>query len=730
MKDLSSFNNSLKKNKLLISFISISLVAMSVAAYYVQKPKDITTNYAALIGDANGDGTVNILDFQILSNTFGKTSGEQGYDGRADFNGDNAIDILDFQILSNNFGMVAPTITPTPNSVTATPTGSICLNSNPTTWVSKLFSTQTGRFTALFDAAPSANLIDSPMGLSQSAPSAFTGLANIVRFNSSGFIDARNGSLYSAQTQVSYSGSVNYHFRLLVDIPNHKYDIYVTPPGSAEKTIGLGYAFRSEQATVTSLAYFGANTISGNTTICNFQVSSSTTSVTPTSRLTVTPTPASPVTISVTSPTAGSIHSGLFTLAATATTTSGGSINQVDFRIDQTNLGADGTSPFSIVLDTTRYTNGSHYISATAYDTRGNGADSRFVQFYIQNGVTLTPTPSGPTPTFPPISSNTGVWLSQQQIMALPTTGTAWNNVVNWANKPIGTPSINNQDSDSDQVALAQAFTCARINQHCSEVGAALNTLASTTPSGDRALAWGRNISSWVIAADTVYNSGNPSGINISNFKSWANRAIRTNSSEGETIIQCHEHRPNNWSTMCGGSRIAADLIDGDTADLNRAWDEYRGYVGDRSSGYLFANTVVTTNWRCPGDSDRTAINPRGCVKFGHNFDGVLPAEMLRQGEYSSWPPNLGTVYPFNGLAGIMLQAELLARHGYPSFTVADSAMLRAYGWLIDVAGFSGTSRTDWMPYIVNKRYAKSYPTIEPPLPGQNIGFVDWTHAR
>jgi len=55
-------------------------------------------------GDVNGDGVVNILDFQLLSNSFGKSQGQTGYNANADFNGDNVVNILDFQILSNNFG--------------------------------------------------------------------------------------------------------------------------------------------------------------------------------------------------------------------------------------------------------------------------------------------------------------------------------------------------------------------------------------------------------------------------------------------------------------------------------------------------------------------------------------------------------------------------------------------------------------------------------------------------
>lgn len=55
-------------------------------------------------GDANRDGFVDVLDFQLLSNSFGKVPGQTGYNANTNFNGDGSVDILDFQILSNNFG--------------------------------------------------------------------------------------------------------------------------------------------------------------------------------------------------------------------------------------------------------------------------------------------------------------------------------------------------------------------------------------------------------------------------------------------------------------------------------------------------------------------------------------------------------------------------------------------------------------------------------------------------
>ncbi len=125
-KQVYKFNN-IKKYILLPVIVLIS-TSVFVYSYLVQKPKDITTNFAALIGDVNADGKVDILDFQILSNAFGKVSGQSGFDARADLNNDSAIDILDFQMLSNNFGMtVSTTVTPTrpPATVTRAPSSTL-----------------------------------------------------------------------------------------------------------------------------------------------------------------------------------------------------------------------------------------------------------------------------------------------------------------------------------------------------------------------------------------------------------------------------------------------------------------------------------------------------------------------------------------------------------------------------------------------------------------------------
>ena len=57
-----------------------------------------------LFREKDGTNQVDIVDFSILRSTFGKSSGQPGYDGRADFDANQQVDTLDFSLLRANFG--------------------------------------------------------------------------------------------------------------------------------------------------------------------------------------------------------------------------------------------------------------------------------------------------------------------------------------------------------------------------------------------------------------------------------------------------------------------------------------------------------------------------------------------------------------------------------------------------------------------------------------------------
>jgi len=123
---------------------------------------------------------------------------------------------------------------------------------------------------------PSANNIDVLTGLSSGSASGFTNVAAIVRFASSGKMDARNGGAYAAAATIPYAAGGSFHFRLVINVPAHTYSIFVTPPGGNEQTVGSNYAFRTEQNTVTSLDSWGVIVNKAGTSLtnraCNFWV--------------------------------------------------------------------------------------------------------------------------------------------------------------------------------------------------------------------------------------------------------------------------------------------------------------------------------------------------------------------------------------------------------------------------------------------------------------------------
>src|SRR5262249_19109590 len=101
----------------------------------------------------------------------------------------------------------------------------------------------------------------------------WTGLATIVRFNSSNTIDARNGSIYSAAIGVQYTAGATYHIRETVDVTTHTYSVFVTAPGGTEQLLAQNYSFRTEQQGVTSLDNVTAVAEAGSLTVCNVAAS-------------------------------------------------------------------------------------------------------------------------------------------------------------------------------------------------------------------------------------------------------------------------------------------------------------------------------------------------------------------------------------------------------------------------------------------------------------------------
>jgi hypothetical protein len=107
----------------------------------------------------------------------------------------------------------------------------------------------------------------------------------------------------------------------------------------------------------------------------------------------------------------------------------------------------------------------------------------------------------------------------------------------------------------------------------------------------------------------------------------------------------------------------------------------------------------------------------------------------MRRGGLYQWEPGY-TSYPWVGLEGLIPAAVILSRAGYPSFDVADGAVLRTheYLWYVrtqtgDARWFDGV-RAREIVHLVNVVYGSSFPVGQVVGGGRTVGYTGWTHAQ
>jgi hypothetical protein len=332
-----------------------------------------------------------------------------------------------------------------------------------------------------------------------------------------------------------------------------------------------------------------------------------------------------------------------------------------------------------------------------------------------------------PGPRHPIAAASGGVWVSAAELAARPTAGPAWSRLVAAADGAWGPANIADQDSKHDVYTLAAALVYARTGQGRYRTKAAAGIAGAVgTERGGRTLALARNLASYVIAADLIDLRGFDPAAGA-RFAGWLD-AVRTETLDGKTLISTHEVRPNNWGTMAGASRIAAALYLGDTADLARAADVFATYVGERSATRTFR--FKDLSWQA--DPTRPlGINPVGAAKGGIDLDGALPDDLRRGCAIAPVPCH--TVYPWEALQGVVVQAELLARHGYPAYTWGHEAVARAAGFLERLdrrfGGWWATGDDTWLPFVLSHAYGPRWPVPDRARPGKILGWTDWVYG-
>jgi hypothetical protein len=331
---------------------------------------------------------------------------------------------------------------------------------------------------------------------------------------------------------------------------------------------------------------------------------------------------------------------------------------------------------------------------------------------------TPIPCEQGPEPQEPYL----GMWISGEELACLPTSGVAWEQLKAVADQESGQPDLGDQNDNTNVAVLAKALVYARTGklQYRDDVVAALRIITfGNTEVG--ALALGRELAAYVIAADLIALANYDPDLDAQ-FRDKL-RELLSKKLDARTLQSTHEDRPNNWGTHAGASRAAVAVYLGDAAELERAAQVFKGWLGDRNSYAGF--TYGRLSWQADPHKP-VGINPKGAMKEGHSIDGAQPEEMRRGGKFR-WPPK-ETGYAWEGLQGALVQAEILHRAGYPAWEWEDRALLRAVQFLYDI-DWEPEGDDEWQPWLVNYAYDTAFPATTPARPGKNMAWTDWTHS-
>src|SRR5262245_27255201 len=129
-------------------------------------------------------------------------------------------------------------------------------------------------------------------------------------------------------------------------------------------------------------------------------------------------------------------------------------------------------------------------------------------------------------------SANGGIWISDAEIAARPMSGKAWDSLKKAADTTTGSPNIADQEDDTDVRVLAKALVYARTHTAKYRTDVINACMAAVdTELGGRTLALGRQLVSYVIAADLV---GLPPAQDAV-FRAWLERA-RDEDLDGKTL--------------------------------------------------------------------------------------------------------------------------------------------------------------------------------------------------
>jgi hypothetical protein len=354
---------------------------------------------------------------------------------------------------------------------------------------------------------------------------------------------------------------------------------------------------------------------------------------------------------------------------------------------------------------------------------------------------------SSPTDPPPPVPRVDGLWLSRAELAALPTDGPAWEALEAIARAGPGDPvDVSDQESQHAQRTFATALVAARVGGDL--VGVVRDAIEGVigTEFGDdgghgdanRVLAWGRNVGSYVLAADLIDLETVDPTLD-ERFRAWLRTMLTATSVPGSadrySLRGADMTDPGNWGAWSGASHAAIAVYLRDPVELELARSSLERFL-TTGAGFLYRDTWSISRdergWSTAPDRSGPIppVNPPGALIEGHDVDGIVVADMRRGSERFRWPPDF-TTYPREALSGRVIQAEIIHRLGSDPFTWGGEALRRIAVRLIALEAETGDDwyEADQAPmWILRERYPAADLEVGEPVVGRMIAGTDWTH--
>ena len=339
-------------------------------------------------------------------------------------------------------------------------------------------------------------------------------------------------------------------------------------------------------------------------------------------------------------------------------------------------------------------------------------------------GLTLPPPPPAP--------NGNGIWISKEEIMSLPTTGSYWDEVKSAADKLPGANAVGGHGSTHDVLTMAAAMVAIRLNDEgrrrivANEILEAVN---NHVENDGNSLSLTRTLAGYIIAADVIDLKSVDPAIDAQ-FRQWLQYVVYELKLDGKTQVEKH-YKANNHGTQAAVVRLATDLYLGKMDDFADAAEMFKAWLGDPST-FTGEFNWGSLCWQAD-PANPVGINRKGAtmVVAGslRNVDGVQPDEQRRSAcPGDKWPPP-EDVHVWGGLQGIVGQMHILSRHGYDAWNWGDQAALRAVSWQFDPGrGDAPASGDDlFILPMIDCAHGTNFWNGQTVDYGKQVGWTAWT---